>query len=102
MKHKDKTMGKKIIKTAQFITAAAFAVVIITFIPKACTRPDSAAKLLTQQGYTEIKITGWRPMMAGKDESVSTGFEATSPNGQRVSGAITSGLLFKGSTIRFD
>jgi hypothetical protein len=95
-------MGKKIIKTAQFIKVAAFAVVIITFIPKACTRPDNATELLNQQGYTDIKITGWRPMMAGKDDSVSTGFEATSHSGQRVSGAVTSGLLFKGSTIRFD
>ena len=68
----------------------------------ACTKPDAARQVLEQQGYTDVVITGWRPLMAGRDDSVSTGFEATSPSGQRVSGAVTGGLVFKGSTIRFD
>lgn len=68
----------------------------------ACTKPGEARRVLEQQGYTNITITGWRPLMAGKDDSVSTGFEATSPSGQRVSGAVTGGLVFKGSTIRLD
>jgi len=88
-----------IIKT---IAGASLAIVSCLIMPKACTRPDNARQILEQQGYTDIEITGWRPFMAGKDDSVSTGFEATAPNGQRVSGAVTGGLIFKGSTVRFD
>lgn len=29
--------------------------------PKACTQPDKATKILSQQGYKDIVITGWRP-----------------------------------------
>lgn len=74
---------------------------IVFALPKACTRDNDARRILTEQGFTEIVITGWRPMMAGRDESTSTGFIAKSPNGTIVTGAVTSGL-FKGSTIRFD
>ena len=88
--------------TAKFIIVATIVVFLIGTLPISCTRPDEATELLKKQGYTDIHITGWRPMMAGKDESISTGFEATSPNGQQISGAVTSGFLFKGQTIRFD
>jgi hypothetical protein len=74
----------------------------VAIMPKACSRPDTARQTLEDQGYTDVVITGWRPFMAGKDDGVSTGFEATSPNGKRVSGAVTGGFVFKGSTIRFD
>ncbi len=66
-----------------------------------CTRSDEATKVLKANGYTDITITGWRPFMAGKDEAFSTGFQAKSPSGTVVTGAVTSGFL-KGSTIRFD
>jgi hypothetical protein len=82
------------------IAITLFAAIII-IVPKACTRPDHATRVLEQAGYSNITITGWRPFMAGKDEAISTGFEATSPTGQRVSGAVT-GAWLKGSTIRFD
>ena len=88
-----------IIKT---VAGASLAIAACILMPRACTRPDTARQILEQQGYTDIEITGWRPFMAGKDDSVSTGFEATAPNGQRVSGAVTGGLVFKGSTVRFD
>lgn len=66
-----------------------------------CTSPDDTVRVLEQQGYTNIKITGWRPMMAGKDDTFSTGFEATSPSGAHVTGAVTGGWM-KGNTIRLD
>jgi len=69
--------------------------------PKACVQEDKATQLLESQGYTEIKITGWRPFMASDSDSFSTGFEAKSPKGEYVTGAVTAGL-FKGSTVRFD
>lgn len=91
----------KIETIAKFIVATIIVSGFFLIAPKACTQEEKTTRLLEQQGYTNITITGWRPSMAGKDESFSTGFEATSPNGQRVSGAVT-GALLKGSTIRFD
>ena len=78
------------------------AIALLAFaIPSALTRPDDAVRILSQSGYTEIEITGWRPLMAGKDDTFSTGFRAKSPGGAIVTGAVTSGWL-KGSTIRMD
>lgn len=62
---------------------------------------DDATRVLKQAGYTNIHITGYRPLMAGKDDFFSTGFCATSPAGQTVTGAVTGGP-FKGNTIRLD
>jgi len=76
-------------------------VVVITISLRGCTDPAGATRVLTQQGYTNIEITGYRWGMGGEGDTHITGFEATSPNGTRVSGAVTSGWL-KGSTIRFD
>lgn len=78
------------------------ALLFVTVAPRCCTRPDDATRLLQQQGFSNVEITGWRPFMAGKDDTVSTGFEATAPNGEQVSGAVTGGFFFKGSTVRFD
>lgn len=63
--------------------------------------PDQAMRVLSQAGYTQIEITGWRPLMAGKDDTFSTGFRAKSPSGAIVTGAVTSGPL-SGSTVRLD
>lgn len=65
------------------------------------TQSDEATRILRQSGYTDIEITGWRPFMAGKDDTFSTGFRAKSPSGEVVTGAVTSGW-FKGSTVRLD
>lgn len=83
------------------VPITALAILLFTVGPRCCTRPDAANRLLQQQGFSNVEITGWRPFMAGKDDTVSTGFEATAPNGERVSGAVTGGF-FKGSTVRFD
>ena len=82
--------------------ASAFVVILLFGGSKACTRPNDARRVLEQQGFSNVEITGWRPFMAGKDDAVSTGFEATAPNGERVTGAVTGGFIFKGATIRFD
>jgi hypothetical protein len=85
----------------EILIMIAIAITILVAIPKGCTQSDKTVHLLQQQGYTNITITGWRPFMASSGESFSTGFEATAPNGNRISGAVTGGFL-KGSTIRFD
>lgn len=70
-------------------------------LPGGCTKPKDATRVLEQQGYSDIQITGWRPFMADKNDVFSTGFKAKSPNGSEVTGAVTRGI-FKGSTIRLD
>lgn len=67
----------------------------------ACSDGDTAQRILAQQGYTEIEITGWSPFSCSEDDTFSTGFIATSPAGLRVTGTVCS-AWFKGATIRFD
>lgn len=66
-----------------------------------CTSEPEATRALTGAGYTNIKMTGYRFLLCDEKDSWSTGFEATGPNGNRVSGAVCSGVL-KGATIRLD
>lgn len=68
----------------------------------ACTDPDNASRVLREQGYTEIRITGYNMMACSDDDHYHTGFTAKSPNGTQVNGTICAGLLFKNSTIRFE
>jgi len=67
-----------------------------------CTRPENATRILADQGYRDIKITGYKLFDCGKDDTTATGFEATSPAGIHVKGTVCSGWFLKASTIRFD
>lgn len=67
----------------------------------ACTRPDAARRVLEQNNYSQIEITGYRFFMSSREEMYSTGFRAISPSGEPISGAVTSGF-FGGQTIRLD
>ena len=78
-----------------------FCIFLIFALPHGCTDPDTTQRVLRQQGYTNVEITGWRPFMKSDSDAYSTGFVATAPNGERVSGAVTSGW-FKGATVRMD
>lgn len=66
-----------------------------------CTQTEEATRVLKAAGYTDIEMTGYRPLMGGEDDVFSTGFRAKSPNGTTVTGAVTKGP-FKGNTIRLD
>ena len=66
-----------------------------------CTAQNTAKRVLAQQGYSDVRITGYRLFMCAESDDFSTGFEATSPSGVRVTGAVCSGWL-KGATVRFD
>lgn len=67
----------------------------------ACTDPKEATRVLEENGYTEVKMTGYSFFACSKDDFFHTGFEATSVVGKRVEGTVCSGMLFKNSTIRF-
>lgn len=68
----------------------------ITFCGISCTDKDNATRILEEQGYTEIEITGYSPFSCSEDDIISTGFKAKSPSGKWVKGTVCSGLL-KGS-----
>jgi hypothetical protein len=67
-----------------------------------CVDTEGTQRVLRQQGYTEVEITGWRPFAAGKEDFYATGFRAKAPNGEITTGTVTKGFLFKGATVRFD
>lgn len=66
-----------------------------------CTDNESATRILTQQGYTNINITGYQYFGCSNDDSIHTGFTAKTVTGASVSGVVCSGLM-KSSTIRLD
>lgn len=74
---------------------------LATLLISGCTNPGSAKKLLEDNGYTQVQITGYKPFACSDDDYFHTGFVAMSPAGKPVSGVVCSGIL-KGSTIRFD
>lgn len=84
-----------------FLGGTLLIVVLILIEPAACVDDAGTRRVLTQQGYTNIHITGFRWFGRSRGDVYSTGFEATSPNGNFISGYVTSGW-WKGYTIRFN
>lgn len=80
--------------------AVIICIVIVTRIG-GCSDPEGTERVLRQQGFTEVEVTGWRPLSASKGDVYSTGFRAKAPNGESVTGAVTSGF-WKGHTVRLD
>lgn len=68
----------------------------------ACTDGPTAERVLRQSGYKEVEITGYSWLACSKDDTYHTGFEATAPNGDRVTGAVCGGVFFKNSKISLD
>lgn len=67
-----------------------------------CTNETDAKRVLSDQGYTDIQMTGYRTFLCGDDYTYSTGFSAKAPVTQKqVTGAVCSGIL-KGNSIKLD
>jgi len=66
-----------------------------------CSNKKDAEKALSNAGYTHINAGGYSWFSCGRDDFYSTKFSAKNPAGKSVQGTVCSGLLFKGSTIRF-
>lgn len=79
----------------KFITVLACAIILT-----ACTNQDDAMRALKAEGFTDIEFTGYDWFACSEDDFYHTGFVATK-NGNRADGTVCSGLLFKGSTIRW-
>ena len=65
-----------------------------------CEEGDRGREILEQQGYEDIRMTGYAPFQCGEGDISSSGFEATAPNGARVEGVVCCGLA-KRCTVRF-
>jgi hypothetical protein len=65
-----------------------------------CTNEKDSRRVLEEQGFTEITFTGYDAWGCGEGDTYSTGFIATSPSGQRVTGVVCGGWA-KGYTVRF-
>lgn len=74
---------------------------LFVILAAGCTDPESATKVLSDNGYTNIKTGGYGWVACGRDDVYSTEFSATSPSGKTVKGTVCHGF-WKGSTIRFD
>lgn len=59
------------------------------------------SKQLIQQGYTDIRNTGYKAFCCGKDDTFKTGFSAKNNKGETVEGCFCSAAL-KGITVRFE
>lgn len=79
------------------VTALAFLCSLLA----SCYSGTDARKALEAQGFTNIEITGHAWFACSKSDTFATSFNATNPQGKRVSGAACSGLLFKNTTIRW-
>lgn len=66
----------------------------------ACTDPQKTESILSQNGFTDIHITGYEPWGCGENDDFHTGFTAKNPNGVVVSGVVCSSIM-KFATIRF-
>lgn len=77
------------------------ALIAISILIGSCTNPSHTKDILTNEGYTDIVLTGYEPFMCSERDTYSTGFCATNMNGKRVCGAVCGGIG-KGYTIRFN
>lgn len=64
-----------------------------------CTDPPTAERVLQQQNYRDIQITGYGWFGCSEDDTFATRFRARAPNGEMVTGVVCSGWL-KGATVR--
>lgn len=72
----------------------------IALISIGCTDAKNAERVLTSQGYTDVKITGYDLFGCSDDDWRHTGFTAKGTNGQWVNGVVCQGLFLKGATVR--
>jgi hypothetical protein len=75
--------------------------VVCSALLSGCTSEPEAERALSGAGYNNITMTGYRFFLCDERDSWSTGFKATGPSGQRVTGAVCSGVM-KGATVRLD
>ncbi len=75
--------------------------VILALVVGACDVSDGeTTRVLSAQGFTDVKTHGHAWFACSKDDSFATSFTAKNPAGVPVSGAVCCGLM-KSCTVRF-
>lgn len=75
--------------------------VALALIAAGCTNKPDAIRTLHSAGFKDVETTGYSWFACGQDDTSHTGFIATNPAGERVTGTVCCGLIFKACTIRF-
>jgi len=82
----------------------AFAVFVVLFMAfvslVGMTDEATAARVLVNEGMTSVQFTGYDFGACGHDDWYATGFRGVR-NGHAVTGTVCSGLILKGSTVRY-
>ncbi len=73
---------------------------ILCFFLTSCNGNAASTDILEDQGYSNVKITGYNLFACSEDDMYRLNFTATNPNGTPVKGVVCS-APFKGYTIRF-
>ena len=96
------------IETLKEISGVVFVLILfsvgvgmVVFAPVLAVDADGATRVLQASGYKDVKITGYK-WFNGTQDYFNTGFIATAPDGTKVSGNVSRGIFFKGSTVRLD
>lgn len=74
---------------------------LLLLVASGCTDDSNAKRTLYNSGYTDIHLTGWKPLTCDEKDFSSTGFRAKNPAGRIVTGVVCCGMLFKSCTVRF-
>jgi hypothetical protein len=67
-----------------------------------CTDKSGTTKCLKQNNFKPIKVGGYGWFNGSEEDFYKTNFTAVAPNGDTISGCVTKGSWFKGSTIRLN
>lgn len=76
-------------------------IALATALLSGCSDGPKAARVLSDAGYKDVHITGYRVFGCSDDDTFTTGFNAVSVSGKRVTGVVCSDFL-KAATIRVD
>lgn len=76
-------------------------IALILLLLTACTDNKTAARILVNDGFSNIKLTGYNWFACGQGDYYSTGFVGVK-NGRVIKGTVCSGLIFKNATIRYE
>lgn len=77
--------------------------ILVSAFMVGCTSEENrrlAKQTLEDQGYTQIKFTGYEWSGCGEEDDYADGFTAVSSKGRKVGGVACAGT-FKGTTIRW-
>lgn len=74
---------------------------VLVLLVCSCTDETNSRRALENEGYTDIRFTGYSPFSCSDDDAYKTGFTAFNPKINKVvSGTCCCGIL-KGCTIRY-